>query len=59
MEGRRPTHRDKAAMNGAQISLFAQLKRVAGSVSGPPAGVNPLYAVGVPRSMQASLKIEF
>jgi len=28
----RPTHRDKAAMNGAQIYLFAMLRRVAGSV---------------------------
>ncbi len=33
----RPTHRDKAAMNGAQTYLFAKLRRVAGSVSGPPA----------------------
>jgi hypothetical protein len=33
----RPTHRDKAAMNGAQTSLFAKLKLVAGSVSGPSA----------------------
>jgi hypothetical protein len=31
----RPTHRDKAAMNGAQTHLFAKLRRVGGSVSGP------------------------
>jgi hypothetical protein len=37
MVGRCPAHRDKAAMNGAQTSLFAKLKWVAGSVSGPPA----------------------
>ena len=39
MDGKisRPTHRDKAAMNGAQTYLFAKLRRVAGSVSGPPA----------------------
>jgi hypothetical protein len=33
----RPTHRDEAAMNWAQIYLPAKLRRVAGSVSGPPA----------------------
>ena len=33
----RPTHRDKAAMNGAQTYIFAKLSWVAGSVSGPPA----------------------
>jgi hypothetical protein len=33
----RPTHRDKAAMNGAQTYLIAKLKRVAGSACGPPA----------------------
>ena len=39
MDGKnsRPTHRDKAAMNGAQTSLFAKPKRKVGSVSGPPA----------------------
>jgi hypothetical protein len=31
----RPTHRDNAAMNGAQTSLFAKHKRVAGSMNGP------------------------
>ncbi len=32
-----PTHRDKAAMNGARTDLLAKHRRVAGSVSGPPA----------------------
>ena len=35
----RPTHRDKAAMNGAQTFLFVKLRRVDGWVSGAPAGV--------------------
>jgi len=34
-EASRPTHRDKAAMNGAQICLFGKGRLMAGSVSGP------------------------
>ena len=33
----RPTHRERAAMNGAQIQLSGKDSRVAGSMSGPPA----------------------
>ena len=34
----RPTHRDTAAMNGAQIYLLGKDRSMTGSVSGPPAG---------------------
>ncbi len=33
-EDSRPTHRDKAAMNGAQTYLFTKLKQVVRSMNG-------------------------
>ena len=35
--GGSPTHRDKAAMNGAQLYLFGKDSWMAGLVCGPPA----------------------
>ncbi len=41
-----PTHRDKAAMNGAQIRLSGMDRWVEGSVSGPPAENNQMFGDG-------------
>jgi hypothetical protein len=39
-------------MNGAQTSLFAQLERVAGSVSGPPASIGTTEVVPCYKAME-------